>query len=344
MGFVPCGLREFMSRLGHGIGARAASLRSERGLRFTFIVPKGVSGVFGPDVEYMELPALAGHIARVLPVVKGHLFHAPHQYCTFKYLKGIPRQLLTVHDINFEHTKQGARLKRARARFEGRLRHATHLAYISDFSRADVENHFATGSRPARVIYNGVKDYRPMVTDRGPAFADGWTATDGFLFHLSSLEPYKNPGLLVEMMKHLPQMQLVVAGRWEKNPELRPVADAMPNVHTLGYVTEEEKAWLYAHCSAFLFPSIAEGFGLPPVEVMKFGTPVFLSRFTSLPEVGGDAAYYWDTLEPEAMAAEVSRRLASAPDVAALQANAARFDWERCAADYIDYYTEILNS
>src|SRR5207344_2364333 len=73
------------------------------------------------------------------------------------------------------------------------------------------------------------------------------------------------------------------------------------NLQVVQEVSDARKSWLYAHCKAFLFPSLTEGFGLPPLEAMHFGKPVFLSKLTSLPEVGGDAAAYFDDFEPLSM-------------------------------------------
>ena len=119
------------------------------------------------------------------------------------------------------------------------------------------------------------------------------------------------------------------------------------NIYPLSNVSEAEKAALYAACRAFLFPSLCEGFGLPPVEAMRFGKPVFLSKLTSLPEIGGAAAFYWEMLEPEAMAAVVKKQLAafdaSPSQAERLKQHAARFDWERCVEEYLQYYLDILN-
>ncbi|MDE2161264.1 MAG: glycosyltransferase, partial [Burkholderiales bacterium] len=108
---------------------------------------------------------------------------------------------------------------------------------------------------------------------------------------------------------------------------------------------DAQKAWAYARCSGFLFPSLAEGFGLPPIEAMHFGKPVFLARRSCLPEIGGDAADYFDDFEPAAMRAVVERglRRAAEPGRAdAVRAHAARFDWDRAADDYLALYRRLL--
>jgi len=122
-------------------------------------------------------------------------------------------------------------------------------------------------------------------------------------------------------------------------------ANRLPNVQFHLGITDAQKAWAYAHCTGFLFPSLTEGFGLPPIEAMHFGKPVFLARRTCLPEIGGDAASYFDSFEPEAMKAVVQQGLAlhAEPGRAeAVRAHAAQFNWDRCADAYLALYRRLL--
>ena len=120
-------------------------------------------------------------------------------------------------------------------------------------------------------------------------------------------------------------------------------AHRRPNVHFHLGISEAQKAWAYGHCVGFVFPSFTEGFGLPPIEAMYFGKPVFLSRLTSLPEVGGDAAFYFDSFEPQAMRRVVERGLQSAAAHAgAVQRHARQFNWDRAAQTYLKMYADTL--
>src|SRR5207344_1223577 len=126
----------------------------------------------------------------------------------------------------------------------------------------------------------------------------------------------------------------------------RALADRrLGNVRIQLDLSEAQKAWLYATCEGFLFPSLAEGFGLPPLEAMCFGKPVFLSRLTSLPEVGGDAGYYFDSFDGAAMRRTVevglARHVAEQRAPLAL-AQAKRFSWSRCADEYVAQYRDLL--
>jgi glycosyltransferase involved in cell wall biosynthesis len=101
---------------------------------------------------------------------------------------------------------------------------------------------------------------------------------------------------------------------------------------------------LYVHCEAFVFPSLAEGFGLPVVEAMHLGKPVFLSPFTSLPEVGGPEAYYFTDFDGASMRDILAKGLHDYQvndKKQAIQAWSTRFDWSVAAASYVEVYTKL---
>jgi glycosyltransferase involved in cell wall biosynthesis len=113
-----------------------------------------------------------------------------------------------------------------------------------------------------------------------------------------------------------------------------------------GEVTDADRQWLYEHCEAFLFPSLAEGFGFPVLEAMQCGKPVFAARRTSLPEVGGLLVNYFDSFDPDAMATvfhDGMARIARMPDYAAeARARAAAYSWSRAAAAYLELSMPFL--
>ena len=101
------------------------------------------------------------------------------------------------------------------------------------------------------------------------------------------------------------------------------------------------------NCTAFLFPSIREGFGLPPIEAMSFGKPTFLSDRTSLPEIGGSESNYWTNFDPEYMKtvlfAGLEEHENNKPEKENLiKKRAASFNWEASAAEYFNIYKKIL--
>ena len=339
---------EFTDNVARQIAARAAELRERSGLRFWLIVPKSLKGAFGPDVNYIILHKFWSRKALQFYPRHFDLLHLLHQYSRVHYMCMADKQLLTVHDINFIYEKSGFSLKRRISRFKLRLKRADYLSFISNFSKEDTERHFPF-NHPWRIIYNGVTDLRPIAD---PAQLAGLNPGRDFLLHISSAQPKKNVHLLVEMMRWLPDERLVLVGNWRssygRGIRSRIEELGLTNVRMLDHVSEPQKAALYASCKAFLFPSLCEGFGLPPLEAMYFGKPVFLSTLTSLPEIGGACAYYWPDLDPQRMAARLNEGLkdfeANAETLSKrLVQRAESFSWESCVEGYIEYYLDLLN-
>jgi glycosyltransferase involved in cell wall biosynthesis len=159
------------------------------------------------------------------------------------------------------------------------------------------------------------------------------------------MSPTKNPQAIVGLAQAWPEMTFVMCG--PSGDDSRRLRDAtkLPNVQFHLGISDAQKAWVYAHCAGFLFPSLAEGFGLPPIEAMHFGKPVFLARRTCLPEIGGDAADYFDDFDPAHMKHMVQKGLArnAQPGRAqAIQQHAAQFDWDRAASAYLALYRRLL--
>jgi glycosyltransferase involved in cell wall biosynthesis len=123
---------------------------------------------------------------------------------------------------------------------------------------------------------------------------------------------------------------------------LHGVAD---RVKIIGPIDDENKYWYLRNCAAFVFPSIAEGFGIPVIEAMHYGKPVFLSDKTSLPEVGGKLAYYFENFE-QAHMQEVFRKGMSHYETyqpaAAIKKHADSFRWEDIAGQYLDIYRSLI--
>ena len=114
-----------------------------------------------------------------------------------------------------------------------------------------------------------------------------------------------------------------------------------------GQVSDGDRQWLYEHCEAFAFPSLTEGFGFPVLEAMQCGKPVFMSRRTSLPELGGALGFYWDSFGADHMAgvfrAGMTAVAAMPTFAAAARARAAEFSWENAARGYLSVYRSVLD-
>lgn len=129
------------------------------------------------------------------------------------------------------------------------------------------------------------------------------------------------------------------------------ISDFVRHADLLGYTVRQplryvprdvDAPWYYQHCLAYLPLLLAAGCGLPVVEAMQLGKPVLLSRLTSLPEVGGAAAYYFDDFSPQHLRQALAAGLARHTPARAAEAQARQFSWAQAAADYLTIYQELL--
>ncbi|MFQ3326966.1 MAG: glycosyltransferase involved in cell wall biosynthesis, partial [Salibacteraceae bacterium] len=175
---------------------------------------------------------------------------------------------------------------------------------------------------------------------------------EAFLFSIGIFNKKKNFHSLLHMMRNLDNYKLVIAGNNATNygNEIKLLIrefSLQEKVILVGTITENEKSWYYKNCKALVFPSLAEGFGIPPIEAMMYGKPVFMSKLTSLPEIGGNVAFYFENFESDSMAKQIESGLT----IAEIDSNfssksisyAAKFSWDTCIQKYLDVYRETLN-
>jgi glycosyltransferase involved in cell wall biosynthesis len=337
------GLGEFSRQLGLALAREAPRLRERHGIALHFHLPERWHGDFGSDVAYLA----AGTAQRWLHLRprRFDLWHSLHQFNRLKAPLGTRHRVETVHDLNFLHTKQGAKRARYRQALAHRLQDRDAVATISAYAASDLREQLPTLRAPVSVIHNGVTDLSAAPRRPIAGLDDGTP----FLLHVSRMAPTKNIAALLGLAQAWPAQRIALAGAdspYTRQVERDVAQRGLANVRIVLDLDEAQKAWAYAHCEGFLFPSLAEGFGLPPLEAMCFGKPAFLSRRTSLPEVGGDAACYFDdAFEPQAMRALVEKGLRAAADPAVrarIAAHARSFTWERCADGYLALYGRVL--
>jgi glycosyltransferase involved in cell wall biosynthesis len=331
------GLGEFSRQLGLALAARAPQLRNDLGWQLHFHLPAAFHGVFGDQVGYLATYTTQRWLH--LRGTRFALWHVLHQHNRLRAPLGTQRLVETVHDLNFLHSKSAAKIERYRHRQRRRLAHCDAAIAITHYVAQDLARELSPLNTPVRVIHNGATD----LTGVPQQAVDGMDATP-FLLHISRMAPSKNIVALLALAAAWPEQRLVLAGATSTytGEVQRLIAErGLHNVQVRLDLAEGQKAWLYARCQGFLFPSLAEGFGLPPIEAMHFGKPVFLSRLTSLPEVGGAVAHYFDSFDGAAMRAVVQDGLAAdqAPGRAeAIVSHARGFSWARCADEHIALY------
>ena len=254
--------------------------------------------------------------------------------------------VVTLHDLALlRHPERFRRWQRlAGTRRLRRLSAVDRIICISQFTADEAMRLLDLPASQLTVVHNG---YDKLAAEAVEPPAAAIASKEFFLF-VGSLEPGKNLALLREVWTTAAATgqrlsPLLIAGtRWAGVPgEGPPPADW----HYLGHVPDAELAGLYRHALALVFPSKYEGFGLPVLEAMGRGCPVICSRVASLPEVGGDAAW-WCELDAASYLAALRECARNGPTRAACvragPEQARKFSWAKCAAGTVDVYRSVL--
>ena len=175
-----------------------------------------------------------------------------------------------------------------------------------------------------------------------------------FIMYVGRATPHKNLARLVKafglLRKAHPELMMVMAGRMDSNYKRveKLVSDRRlaADVVFAGHVSESELRWLYQNAAAYIFPSLSEGFGLPGLEAMAHGAPVICAKATSLPEIYGDAALYFDPRDVRDIAIKIHRVLTDSKLRTSLvikgRAQAVKYSWRRMARETLKIYEDIL--
>lgn len=254
----------------------------------------------------------------------------------------------TIHDFNFmyEGKFEGKRTQILKD-IQRKVDRADVVVAISKFVKSEIEKYCNVDTAKIVVIYNGCnilekpKFEAPKVKPNLP-----------FFFTIGTILEKKNFKVLPSMLLKN-DCDLVIAGEQsdpsycQKIWERAKYFGVTKRVRLVGSISEGEKNWYLKNCQALPFPSLAEGFGLPVLEAMHFGKPTILSRLTSLPEIGGAQAYYYDNFEPDHIA---ERTMEVMDDYNsniversnAIKAHAGKFTWEGAAKSYWKIYNSLL--
>lgn len=203
--------------------------------------------------------------------------------------------VMCIHDVNAQHGWSGSIHELYRKTAVPRAATAADtITTVSLFSKEEIVNTLSIPPSKVDVVYNGV-DSLFFEESSGEAF----DLPDQYLLYVGAMNPRKNVRRLIEAfdrLKHRTDLphKLVLVGPDNKHIFQSMDIEATSEVVLPGYVTQRELKFAYDNAAAFVFPSLYEGFGLPPLEAMACGTPVVASNATSLPEVLGDAAVLVD--------------------------------------------------
>jgi glycosyltransferase involved in cell wall biosynthesis len=340
MKYAHTGIYHYCLHLGNALLQQVANHNK----RIGFYLPRATGKVFGQDQFYIRqhslhkllMPALSNHI----------IWHSTYQGTNYFPTLSNIRKILTVHDLNFLHEDKPAhKQKKYLGALQEKINRSDKIVVISNFVKQELQDNLQIAPGKIEVIYNGcnitegVIPKKPALPFEGP-----------FLFSIGTIAAKKNfhvlPAALLDNDYHL-----VIAGIVQDEKYMQKIIDeatklgVKERVHLVGAVSESEKYWLIQRCEVFIFPSVADGFGLPVIEAMHFGKAVLLSTATSLPEIGGSHAFYLNSFEPEHISAMVAHSIAHATEE--LKTNtiewSKQFSWEHAAKQYWDVYETLLN-
>jgi glycosyltransferase involved in cell wall biosynthesis len=270
--------------------------------------------------------------------------------------------VVSIHDLSFEHLPHTFnRRSRTQLRLTVRrsARRAASILTLSEHARRDImETYGIEGHRVHAVPLAAPAHYGPVEDDRELQRVRHTYGIDGqYILSVGSIQPRKNLGRLVRAYaslrnKHAPSRlpKLVLVGKcaWLYDETLRALQETgiEDSVILTGYVPETDLPALYSGATCFVYPSYFEGFGLPPLEAMKCGTPVIVGNRTSLPEVVGDAGISVDPFDVDGLAlamesvftdTDLQRQLTTKG-----LARARLFSWQETARRTLEVYKRVV--
>ena len=288
-------------------------------------------------------------MARLLKKLRPDVTHFTFQQTALPY-RG--KKVVTIHDLTqlrFKNVKgsrlvYGIKQRLLAAAMKRSAKSARLVITPTEFVKRDAMKRFKLPAGKIIVTYEAAEP-SPDITPRPYPSLSG----KRFALYVGTAHAHKNLHRLVDAFALLsrsdPTLALVIVGRrsqFHERLERYVVAREIHGVVFTGFVEDAQLAWLYGHALFYVFPSLSEGFGLPGLEAMAYGTPVVSSHATCLPEVYGQAARYFDPNNTEDMAQKMlevatnerlRRRLAQAG-----QQQVARYSWRRMAEQTLAAY------
>jgi glycosyltransferase involved in cell wall biosynthesis len=309
------------------------------------------------EVRIIRFPRLWTHVRLSIEM----LLHSPDLLFVPAHVIPIVhprRSIVTVHDLGYLYFPE-AHPPRQRWYLDRstrwNVRSAAHVIADSNATKRDLIDRYAAKPDRISVAYPGLDPSIQRIVDPNEInrVKAKYNIAGDYLLYLGTLQPRKNLARLIEAFAQLSNFnfQLVLGGKtgWTAQPLFDQVRNHLPSAHVLfpGYIEAADKSALLSGATAFVFPSLYEGFGFPVLEAMQCGVPVLCSNTSSLPEVAGEAALMIDPLSVDSIAQgltqitrdETLRRKL----IEAGYTQAKKFSWQSCANVVLQVFDRVLN-
>ncbi len=280
------------------------------------------------------------------------LVHFPHFNVPVLYRRPL---IVTLHDlILFHYPTEKATTKKSwwywakfhvyRFVLAEALRRAQTVITVSDFTKRDIETNYPAVKNKIVVTKEAAEQFCHFVGE-----TESHAILRPYVLYVGNAYPHKNLEIFLSAANHFPNYNFVLVGKEDffyKRLKEQVEHEAIENIVFTGYVSDRELGRLYRNALVYVFPSLYEGFGLPPLEAMQYGTPVLASNRGSLPEILGDAALYFDPLDNTLLCEQLENLLKDD----ALRKNlaekgyrqAALYSWTRMAEQTLQEYKKTF--
>lgn len=287
-------------------------------------------------------------IWHMVPVSYSMMFPRADLSIFFNYIvppKVSGKVITTIHDLTYlryPETMDKRNLKRIETDIKRSIDRSDHILVVSEFTKWEVVSMLGVEASHISVVHNA-----PSITDKLLEYSclrEKYGIEKPYLLYVGTIEPRKNIVRMIRAFEALKEQeniphQLVLAGGmgWNTEEIKRTIEHSVwrEDLVLTGYISGEEKNTLYANAAVFLFPSLYEGFGIPPLEAMHFGCPVICANTASLPEVVGNAAELVDPMDGSSIAEGIFRVISDDlyrdQLIQAGYVQEKKFTWERSA-------------
>lgn len=286
------------------------------------------------------------------------LFHSPFSYLPFHLSQ---KSVVTVHDLRvyrFPETYAKARRVFLEYAIKHSIQNATEVISVSKFTKDEIIDIFKIPSNKVSVIYEGIDSasFKRQSKNSDLRTLKKFEIYKPYVLTVGHLEPRKNFLRLIKAFEiflketHF-NYQLVISGK--KNFKCKSILNYIEcnkikkNIVITDFVSASDLLALYRNAQFFVFPSIYEGFGFPPLESLASGVPVIASNKSSIPEILGDAAVYFDPYSIEDMADKMlclkNDKKLKKDILKQAEKLLEKFSWTDCAKKTIDVYKKVLD-
>jgi glycosyltransferase involved in cell wall biosynthesis len=295
-----------------------------------YAINEALSSVIAPRLGSFDI--YHAMLYRAVPFVRRRHLVVTHHDCTHERFPQM------FHNASFIIQRKRKLFSRADA-----------IICVSESSRRDLLHFYDVDEKKTHVVYHG---FSPLHVDRSVTDPVDWAGVP-YLLYVGSRAEYKNFPLLLDAFSRsglAANYRLLVVGGGDFS------AAEQARITSLGLVgkitlipraDETTLARVYRDAALFVYPSLYEGFGFPPLEAMSLGCPVLVHRTSSLPEICGDAAFYFDVSDPDELARALVSTLQNAPGLAMKrqlgEQQVKLFDWGQTAAKTLNIYRALSN-